>query len=161
MDRRRMMSGTRKPLLIFKYGDGALSAGAFGKNNWNGKPKFYNGSIITAAEHYEDDLYYRGAGSIFGIDFSGYKKLCFKISIPLFGSGFKIGIGIGPQGQTTNSYFEKEEWTRSQMFYTTGEYEKEIDIADIEGECPITLWAEGALSRLQLSTLYVYDMWLE
>lgn len=166
--RRRLLLNSIKPLYIFEKGDNELANGAFSQNVWNGKPKFLNGCIVVSSQDAGEGAYYRGGGTIYGIDFTNYKKLHIKVNVPNYakyigGGGFTIGVGYGSvkEQYAYDSYFEPEEWANGEFYTDEGDYETEFDVSLIKGECPITLFAAGLTAEGLKAILYIYDIWLE
>lgn len=173
MNRRRMMmGGKKKPLIIFQYGNSRLSNGTLASQGslGMGRASFKNGMLVLSSGYNANfDSSYYGHDRIFGIDFTGYKKLCFKVNVPDYaqyvgGGGDKIGIGYGPVG--TNGSYEPKEWEGGQLYTRRGDYETELKLPIIKGECPINLVAEGvstniATGEYSFAVLNIYDIWLE
>ena len=150
-----MLMEGKEPLIIFKYGDKALTNGA-GISNGD----MLNGYIEVASSPWEDGQYLMGHDYISGVDFKGYKKLCYRVNVPNWTATYPswdVAIGYA----SNSSSYDPANWTRRATFGSAGTRSGEISLDNVKEGDFIHLLANGGTTDGNYARLYVYDLWLE
>jgi len=158
MDRRRMMIGLRRNLVIFKYGDKQLTNGELWRSS-----SFKDGVLRLKCESNDDGTYSSDPNYISGINFAKYSTLCIRLNIPRYAqlaypAKFLMATGFGP---ASASVYEPDEWTEKVEYTAAGSYTSKFPLDKVKDGDVIFLLTNGGTTSGEYAELNIYDIWLE